>query len=123
MDSSTSTRVGDITPDSEGTANQLYPDVVDVEVNESENVFRFEVTISSPYDTPERYADAWRIMDEGGTVYGTRELLHDHATEQPFTRTLDDVEIPTDVDVVIVQGRDLDNGWGGTTMEVDLPRR
>lgn len=101
---------------------QLYPDVIDVEVAEvSDGTYRFDVTLSSPYDTPERYADAWRIRGRDGTVYGVRELLHDHANEQPFTRSLDGVEIPEDVDVVTVEGRDLENGWGGETMEIAVP--
>ena len=101
---------------------QRFPDVVAVEVVEtSDDVYRFEVTISSPYDTPERYADAWRVKGEDGAVYGVRELLHDHQTEQPFTRTLDDVEIPEGTASVIVEGRDLEHGWGGDTLIVDLP--
>ena len=102
--------------------SQLYPDVVDVEVTEeSEGTYRFDVTLSSPYDTPERYADAWRVKGADGTVYGVRELLHDHANEQPFTRSLDGVEIPGDVDEVTIEGRDLENGWGGETMKIAVP--
>lgn len=101
---------------------QEYPDVIAVEVErDADGTFTFEVTISSPYDSPERYADAWRVKGEDGDVYGTRELLHDHATEQPFTRSLRGVEIPDDVNIVIVEARDLANGWGGETIEVALP--
>lgn len=101
---------------------QRYPDVVGVEVTETaENVYSFDVTISSPYDTSERYADAWRVKGEDGTVYGVRELTHDHASEQPFTRSLDDVEIPEGTATVIVEGSDLEYGWGGQTVAVELP--
>jgi hypothetical protein len=101
---------------------QLYPDVIEVEVARSgEGGYRFDVTISSPYDTPERYADAWRVKGPDGTVYGVRELLHDHSSEQPFTRSLDGVEIPADVTKVTVEARDLENGWGGETLEVTIP--
>lgn len=54
-------------------------------------------------------------------VYGIRDLLHDHADEQPFTRSLGGVEIPEDTGTVVVEARDLVNGWGGATMVVDLP--
>lgn len=81
-----------------------------------------EATISSPYDSPDRYADAFRVLAPDGTVLGVRELLHDHANEQPFTRSLDDVRIPDDVDRVTVEGRDLANGWGGDTVTVTVPR-
>ena len=80
-----------------------FPDVVDVEVEETaEGVYTFDVTISSPYDSPQRYADAWRVKDEDGTVYGVRELLHDHAGEQPFTRSLSGVEIPSGVELSLI---------------------
>jgi hypothetical protein len=96
---------------------------VDVVVAAGNDGFAFDVTISSPYDTPQRYADAWRVLAPDGTVLGVRELLHDHAGEQPFTRSLDGVTIPPGVPQVTVEGRDLVNGWGGTTMTVDLPGR
>ena len=102
--------------------DELFPDVVGVEARKTaDGSYTFDVTISSPYDTPERYADAWRVRSLDGTVYGIRELLHDHAGEQPFTRSLSGVEIPADVKSVVVEGRDLANGWGGATMTVDLP--
>lgn len=101
---------------------QRYPNVIGVEVTEtSEDSYDLDVTISSPYDTPDRYADAWRVKGEDGTVYGVRELLHDHASEQPFTRSLRDVAIPEGIENVIIEGRDLQFGWGGETMAVELP--
>ena len=102
-----------------------YPNVVGVQVSaRSTGVFDFDVTVSSPYDSPKRYADAFRAMSEDGrTVYGTRNLGHDHAGEQPFTRDLYGVVIPAGVRSVVVQGRDQQNGWGGQTKRVDLPGR
>ena len=32
-----------------------------------DGTWRFDVTLSSPYDTPERYADAWRVLAPDGT--------------------------------------------------------
>lgn len=99
----------------------LYPDVVDVSVSRNGSVYDFDVTMSSPYDSPERYADAWRVIGDDGHVYGIRELLHDHADEQPFTRSLRGVEIPDSVTSVTIQGRDQVYGWGGDVVEVSLP--
>ncbi|WP_372594341.1 hypothetical protein [Actinotalea sp.] len=79
------------------------------------------VTISSPYDTPERYADGWRVLGPDGTTLGEHELGHDHATEQPFTRTQRSVVIPDGVTEVTVEGRDLVNGYGGVTVTVAVP--
>lgn len=108
--------------DSGDPSSQQYPDVVGVEVSiESPGVYRFAVTISSPYDTPQRYADAWRVIAPDGSVLGIRELLHDHANEQPFTRSLNGVEILPEVVEVTIEARDLVNGWGGATVTVPIP--
>ena len=102
--------------------DQAFPDVVGASARRSnDSTVRFEVTISSPYDSPERYADAWRVLGADRTVYGVRELLHDHGSEQPFTRSLDGVAIPAGIDRVTVEARDLVNGWGGDTREVTIP--
>ena len=86
-------------------------------------VYDFAVTVSSPYDTPERYADGWRVLAPDGTVLGERPLAHDHAGEQPFTRSLRGVPVPEGVATVTVQARDLVNGWGGTVVRTELPGR
>lgn len=106
------------------TMDQRFPDVIAAEARRSgSDALRFDVTISSPYDSPQRYADAWRVLGADGTVYGVRELLHDHASEQPFRRSLDGVEIPDGVDQVTIEARDLVNGWGGTTVDISVPPR
>lgn len=102
---------------------QKFPDVVSAKViARAAQAFDFDVTISSPYDTPQRYADAFRVMGKDGKVYGERILLHDHAGEQPFTRDLYGVKIPAGVRVVVVQARDKQYGYGGKSIEVMMPR-
>jgi hypothetical protein len=102
---------------------QKFPNVLSAVVTKStDDTYVVEATLSSPYDTPQRYADAWRVVDRDGNVLGVRELSHDHQTEQPFTRTLDGVSIPPNVDVVIIEGRDQVNGWGGRRVEVPVSR-
>ena len=103
---------------------QRHPDVVGAEATPADDgTWTIAVTLSSPYDTPERYADAWRALGPDGTEYGVRVLTHDHANEQPFTRSQSGIVIPDDVDVVTIGGRDLVHGWGGTTFELQLPDR
>ena len=105
-------------------AEQKYPNVVEVKVQaHGANHFNFDVTISSPYDSEQRYADAFRILSVDGQAYGERRLLHDHATEQPFTRDLYGVTIPAEIRVVVVQARDQKYGYGGKTQSVVLPGR
>ncbi len=102
---------------------ELFPDVLDATASSTgDGTWTFSATLSSPYDTPERYADAWRVVGPDGEVYGIRELTHDHANEQPFTRSHSGIEIPEDVAVVTVEGRDQISGWGGATVEVVLER-
>lgn len=116
-------QTGSATPSDAASAGQRFPDVIEVAAEATgPGLWRFDVTISSPYDTPERYADGYRVRSvDGSTEYGVRELGHDHADEQPFTRSLSDVRIPRDVTEVVVEGRDLAHGWGGGTRTVTLP--
>lgn len=105
-------------------ASQRHPDVIKVQVRVSApDRFDFDATVSSPYDTPQRYADAFRVMSREGVVFGERILWHDHAGEQPFTRDLYGVGIPPGVRRVVVQARDKQHGYGGGTVEVALPGR
>ena len=104
------------------TDDQRFPEILDAQATSTgSGSWTFAVTISSPYDTPERYADAWRVLATDGTEYGLRILTHDHASEQPFTRSHAGVDIPDGVDVVRIEARDLVNGWSGTTFELALP--
>ena len=105
---------------SEEAADEI-PEVLDVSVSTGLTGYhRFEVTISSPYDRPDRYADAWRVVGPDGEVYGTRELAHPHADEQPFTRSLDGVDIPAEVTEVYVEPRDSIGGWSGVLFPVAI---
>ena len=104
--------------------SQKHPDVINATVKARDaDTFDFDVTVSSPYDTPQRYADGFRVTGKGGEVYGERKLWHDHATEQPFTRDLHGVRIPRAVRSVMVQARDQKFGYGGRTLEMMLPGR
>jgi hypothetical protein len=107
-------------PSAENDSEQRYPDVIDATAERAGDRWSFSATISSPYDTAERYADAWRVVAPDGTVLGIRELAHDHAAEQPFTRSLASVAVPATVRIVTIEARDLVHGWGGATVDIDL---
>ncbi|CAM4241584.1 hypothetical protein [Palleronia rufa] len=68
----------------------------------------------------EDYADAGRVELEDGTVLATRELVHPHVTEQPFTRSLGGVAVPADVDRVHIRARTLTGGWGDDRLALPL---
>lgn len=97
---------------------QTYPDILGAELEPSAGTYTLDVTVSSPYDSPERYADGWRVLSPDGTVLGEHELTHDHASEQPFTRTQSGLEIPDNVREITVEGRDMENGYGGGTVTI-----
>jgi len=61
------------------STEQNFPDVLAAKVRPIGDIsFDFDVTISSPYDTPSRYADGFRVVSTSGTVFGERKLWHDH---------------------------------------------
>lgn len=78
-------------------SEQRYPDVLEAELEPADGLWRVSATISSPYDTPERFADAFRVLTPDGEELGVRELLHDHAEEQPSLGPWGGLEIPADV--------------------------
>ena len=78
-DSGATVTEGPVVPSEPG--GDRFPDVLEVRLEPSgERTFDVRVTLSSPYDTPERYADGWRVLDPEGNVLGSHTLLHDHAT-------------------------------------------
>ena len=98
-----------------------FPKVLAVKAKSLSNQrWQFNVTLSSPYDSPQRYADAWRVLDGQGNELGIRILGHHHASEQPFTRT-HVIELPENTTAVFVEGRDQSNGWSGQRFEFELP--
>ena len=101
-----------------------FPDVLSAKIRATPGGrFDFDVTVSSPYDTPQRYADGFRVVAPTGAVLGERSLWHDHQGEQPFTRDLYAVPIPAGVRTVTIQARDQKYGYGGRSVSVQLPPR
>jgi hypothetical protein len=89
---------------------------------EAGGTWRFTVTVRHADTGWEHYADAWDLVAPDGTVLGTRELLHPHVDEQPFTRSLGGVAIPAAVERVTIRAHDSVHGYGGATIKVILPR-
>ena len=115
---------GPVVAQSAAKSEQRFPDVVSAKVQaRGQDTFDFDVTVSSPYDTPQRYADGVRVLGRNNEVLGERKLLHDHADEQPFTRDLSGVKIPLSVLTVVIQARDQKYGYGGKSVQVALPGR
>lgn len=98
-------------------------DVVAFEVTpEGGGTYRFDVTVAHGDEGWDHYADAWQVLAPDGTVLGTRELLHPHENEQPFTRSLTGVAIPAEITEVTVRARDSVHGFGGAEMTMPVSR-
>mmetsp|Transcript_28303 Transcript_28303/g.52664 ORF Transcript_28303/g.52664 Transcript_28303/m.52664 type:complete len:119 (-) Transcript_28303:389-745(-) len=98
------------------------PVIEDVAVTRTgAETYRFSVTIRHPDTGWDHYVDGWRVLDMDGNELGMRVLFHPHVNEQPFTRSLDGVIIPSGTKQAQVQARDLPEGWNTDTTVVDLP--
>ncbi len=87
---------------------------------EGETTWRFEVTLRHADTGWEHYADAWEVRTPDGAVLGTRTLLHPHVEEQPFTRSLNGVKVPPDVQTVLIHAHDSVHGWSPAAVTVEL---
>lgn len=97
-------------------------DVLAAEARRDGGTWTFEVTVRHADAGWGHYADAWRVVGPDGAVLGTRELLHPHVDEQPFTRSLAGVAIPEGTDSVTIEAHDSVHGWGGAALRLELPR-
>ncbi len=98
-------------------------DVVKVNVKKtSENTYRFSVTLRHDDAGWEHYANRWEVLSPDGKILATRVLHHPHVDEQPFTRSLSGVKIPSDIEEVTIRGHDKKHGYGGKTKKVKLPK-
>lgn len=95
-------------------------DIVEVQAKKIGNNWRFDVTLKHNDTGWEHYADAWRVVTARGKELGTRTLFHPHENEQPFTRSLSGVAIPSSIKVVYVEAHDKVHGWGKERSKVEL---
>lgn len=84
------------------------PDILEIEVSGS----RVSVTLAHSDTGWDHYADGWRIEAEDGTVISTRELLHPHVEEQPFTRSLTVNNLPDGP--LFIRAKCSVDGWSDT---------
>lgn len=97
-------------------------DVIDGSVSAAGETFTVSATVRSDDTGEEKYADAWEVRTLDGEVLGERILTHPHVNEQPFTRSLDGVEIPDDVDEVVLAAHDSVVGFCGAELTVAVER-
>lgn len=108
------------TPPFETSLDYAQVTFVEVAVGDDGSL-RFDVTVRHDDGGWDHYADAWQIVDPASDeVLGTRELLHPHVNEQPFTRSLGGVVVPEGLRHVVVRARCNVHGFGGREIRVDL---
>lgn len=117
-------------PDEPPTPTQTAAnaDVLHVRAVQTDSgTWTFHVTVEHPDTGWEDYADGWDVVTPDGAVLKpdpdspfTRQLMHPHENEQPFTRSQSGIEIPEGVTRVEVRAHDLVDGFGGRTVWVDL---
>ena len=97
-----------------------YAQVLEVKAEIVEgNDYRFDVTlVHDDQGEAPQFADWWQVEDLEGILLGKRILTHGHGT-QPFTRSAT-ITIPDTIQLVIIRGHDMQHGFGGQVIELNL---
>jgi len=106
-----------------GTTFAGEADVLDGRAtHKPDGTWSFDVTVKHGDTGWDHYANRWDVVALDGTILGTRVLLHPHETEQPFTRSLSGVTVPTGIALVTIRANDSVHGSGGREFTVELPK-
>ncbi len=99
-------------------ANEV--EIVKVMIEPAAHRWTFHVTLKHDDTGWKHYADAWRIVDAKGNELGIRKLWHPHENEQPFTRTLANVLIPKDKNIIFIEAHDKVHGWSKQRVKINM---
>lgn len=91
-----------------------------VELNKQGDSWNARVTLRHADTGWDHYADGWRVVDGSGKELGYRKLWHPHVKEQPFTRGLEGIVIPSVLETVYVEAHDKVHGWAKQRVTVNL---
>ena len=95
-------------------------EIIDATARKDANGYRFSVTLKHGDTGWDHYADLWAVYTPDGRLLGERVLAHPHVNEQPFTRSLSGVEVPDDLNSVIIRARDSVHGVSPQEFQVNL---
>lgn len=84
------------------------------------NMWCFSVSVNHNDEGWDHYANAWEVLDLKANLLASRILFHPHEKEQPFTRSLCSVKIPSGISKVIIRARCNKHGFGGKVILLDL---
>lgn len=105
-----------------GVAIANQAEIVDAKLEQQGASWMARVTLRHADTGWDHYADGWRIVDDKGNVLGHRTLYHPHENEQPFTRSLSGISIPSNLKEVYVEAHDKVHGWNPKKFKVKLNR-
>lgn len=88
-----------------------------------DGTFSFSASVAHADTGWKHYANKFEVLTPDGKVLGTRVLVHPHVDEQPFTRSLGNVNIPAGITSVVVRAWDNVHQAGEQTYSVKLPNR
>jgi len=95
-------------------------EIVKVVLTSQSGTWRADVTLNHADTGWNHYADAWRLVDDKGNEIGTRTLYHPHVNEQPFTRSLSNLHISDDKNIIFVEAHDKEHGWSPDKVKIDM---
>ena len=108
--------------------------VTNVSFSGDANAYTFNVTVESPDTGCDQYADWWEVIDLEGNLIYRRVLAHSHVTEQPFTRSGNNIKLAADTQVYVrahmntsgygskAQKGSVENGFIAAELEVDFAK-
>ena len=104
-------------------ARAVSPSIVEATAEVQANgLYAFSVTVFHEDDGWTHYADSWDVLTLNGQVLGTRTLFHPHDGENPFTRSLSNVQVPIGTKQVMFRAHCSKDGYGDT-FALELPPR
>lgn len=90
----------------------IYADIVSVTAAKEPGGYGFMVTVASPDQGCNRYANWWEVLSEDGRLLYRRILGHSHTDEQPFLRGGGPAAITAET-VLIIRAHMQPEGYGG----------
>jgi hypothetical protein len=90
--------------------------VIAVVASGAAGAYQLAVTIRSPDQGCQQYADWWEVVSEDGRLLYRRVLVHSHVDEQPFVRGGGPVPIQPST-VVWVRAHMNPGGYGGVAFK------
>ena len=91
-------------------------------IHQSQDEYLVSIKLQHEDTGWDHYADEWRIVDQQGTVLGTRVLLHPHVQEQLFTRALSNVKLDDKHTKIYIEAHDKQHGWAKEKLEIDFTK-